>query len=62
MRASAKKEALLYCSFCQKDAETVNKLIGGPGVYICDACVEVCNNILDGEAAPPQPSDGHGNH
>ena len=61
MPASAKREPLLFCSFCRKDSETVNKLIGGPGVYICDACVEVCNNIL-GEAAPPQPSEGHGNH
>ena len=46
---------LLFCSFCRKDSEAVNKLIGGPGVYICDACVAVCNNILDGRAAPVFP-------
>ena len=44
--------ALLFCSFCRKDSETVDKLIGGPGVYICDACVAVCNQILDGRASP----------
>ena len=42
----------LYCSFCRKDDETVEKLIGGPGVYICDACVAICNRILKGKPAP----------
>ena len=55
MPASAKKEPLLSCSFCQRDSETVNKLIGGPGVYICDTCVEVCNQILDGKPSPVFP-------
>ena len=62
MRASIKKKPLLFCSFCRKDSETVDKLIGGPGVYICDACVAVCNKILDGKTASPHPSDCHGNH
>jgi hypothetical protein len=45
----------LYCSFCRKDDKTVDKLIGGPGVYICDACVAICNRILKGRPAPPFP-------
>lgn len=40
---------LLFCSFCRKDQNTVQKLIAGPGVYVCDACVELCNKILDGK-------------
>lgn len=45
--------ARLYCSFCRRDDQTVAKLVGGPGVYICDVCVESCNRVLAGEPAPP---------
>jgi hypothetical protein len=45
----------LYCSFCRKDEHTVEKLIGGPGVYICDACVCLCNKILAGKPVSPFP-------
>jgi len=45
----------LYCSFCRKHEDAVEKLIGGPGVYICDACVAICDRILDGKPAPPFP-------
>ena len=38
------------CSFCDKDSEHVKKLIAGPGVYICDECISLCNAILDEEA------------
>ncbi len=41
----------LYCSFCRRDDKTVEKLIAGPGVYICDACVAACNRILAGKPA-----------
>jgi ATP-dependent Clp protease ATP-binding subunit ClpX len=41
----------LRCSFCGKAETKVAKLLGGPRVYICDACVGVCNKIL--EATPP---------
>ncbi|HOX13939.1 MAG TPA: ClpX C4-type zinc finger protein, partial [Spirochaetales bacterium] len=34
------------CSFCGKSAEFAKRLIAGPGVYICDECVQVCNQIL----------------
>lgn len=39
----------LYCSFCQRPAAEVQKLIAGPGVYICNACVGLCNDILSSE-------------
>jgi len=41
----------LKCSFCGKSQEQVRKLIAGPGVYICDECVELCNEILEEELA-----------
>ena len=40
---------LLKCSFCGKSQEQVRKLIAGPGVYICDECIDLCNEILDEE-------------
>ncbi len=43
---SRKKDKELYCSFCGKHQDEVRKLIAGPGVYICDECVELCNEIL----------------
>ena len=43
----AKKEIpLLQCSFCGKTQDQVQKLIAGPGIYICDECVHLCNEIL----------------
>lgn len=46
----------MRCSFCGKEESAVAKLIAGPGVYICDACVGACVGILDGDKASPQPS------
>src|SRR5881398_189113 len=44
----------LLCSFCGKSQRQVKKLIAGPGVYICDECIDLCNEIIDEElAAPP---------
>ena len=37
---------LLKCSFCGKTQKQVKKLIAGPGVYICDECIELCNEII----------------
>src|SRR5262245_29510489 len=37
----------LYCSFCGKSQHDVRKLIAGPGVYICDECVDLCTDIVD---------------
>jgi ClpX C4-type zinc finger len=51
--ARTKKKSPLYCSFCRKDGDSVEKLIGGPGVYICGGCVDLCNKILAGKPTPP---------
>jgi hypothetical protein len=37
---------VLRCSFCNKEQSDVRKLIAGPGVFICDSCVDVCNDII----------------
>ena len=39
----------LKCSFCGKTQEQVRKLVAGPGVYICDECIELCNEIIEEE-------------
>jgi ATP-dependent Clp protease ATP-binding subunit ClpX len=49
----------LKCSFCGKSQEQVRKLIAGPGVYICDECVELCNEILDEELLDPHGPTSH---
>ena len=45
---------LLKCSFCGKSQKQVKKLIAGPGVYICDECIDLCNEIIEEEF-----SEGH---
>ncbi len=42
-------EKSLHCSFCGKEQDEVKKLIAGPSVYVCDECVELCNDILQEE-------------
>jgi ATP-dependent Clp protease ATP-binding subunit ClpX len=42
----------LLCSFCGKSQRQVKKLIAGPGVYICDECIDLCNEIIDEELTP----------
>ncbi len=52
-------EKLLYCSFCGKSQHEVKKLIAGPSVFICDECIELCNDIIRDEV----PADsGGGRH
>src|ERR1700674_4162281 len=51
-RASEGNEQLL-CSFCGKSQRQVKKLIAGPGVYICDECIDLCNEIIDEELVVP---------
>ena len=60
---------LLKCSFCGKSQKQVKKLIAGPGVYICDECIDLCNEIIEEELAEtndvkldelPKPSEIHG--
>lgn len=43
-----------HCSFCGKSPEHVDLLIAGPGVFICNECVDICNQIISGEI-PPRP-------
>ena len=45
-------EKLLYCSFCGKSQHEVKKLIAGPSVFICDECIDLCNDIIRDEGAP----------
>jgi ATP-dependent Clp protease ATP-binding subunit ClpX len=45
-------EKLLYCSFCGKSQHEVKKLIAGPSVFICDECIDLCNDIIRDENAP----------
>jgi ATP-dependent Clp protease ATP-binding subunit ClpX len=47
----------LLCSFCGKSQRQVKKLIAGPGVYICDECIDLCNEIIDEELTPPASFD-----
>jgi hypothetical protein len=54
-------EKVLYCSFCGKSQHEVKKLIAGPSVFICDECIELCNDIIRDEvpadtAGPRRPS------
>src|SRR5437879_11181557 len=55
-RASEGNEQLL-CSFCGKSQRQVKKLIAGPGVYICDECIDLCNEIIDEELTAPSTLD-----
>ena len=47
----------LLCSFCGKSQRQVKKLIAGPGVYICDECIDLCNEIIDEELTGPAAFD-----
>lgn len=49
---SGKKDETVVCSFCGKSQDEVMQLIAGPGVYICDECIEVCYTLLEGEHDP----------
>ena len=51
VRKKSGSEKLLYCSFCGKSQHEVKKLIAGPSVFICDRCIELCNDIIRDEIA-----------
>ena len=55
---SGDDDKLLYCSFCGKSQHEVRKLIAGPSVYVCDECVELCNEIIR-EEIDEQKLDGN---
>ena len=54
---SGETNKILYCSFCGKSQHEVRKLIAGPSVYICDECVELCNDIIREELAESGASE-----
>ncbi len=53
-KKGASSEKVLYCSFCGKSQHEVKKLIAGPSVFICDECIELCNDIIRDEV----PAEG----
>ena len=50
-RYNSEERGQLKCSFCGKTQDQVRKLVAGPGVYICDECIELCNEIIEEELA-----------
>lgn len=50
---ATKEEVIASCSFCLKPNDEVKKLVAGPGVYICDECVELCGQIIGSPPAVP---------
>ena len=51
---------LLFCSFCGKNQNEVRRLIAGPSVYICDECVDLCNDIITEESQAPDEQEASG--
>ena len=60
MSDKASGDKLLYCSFCGKSQHEVRKLMAGPSVFICDECVELCNDIIREEIQQAQSQKGNG--
>ena len=58
---NSESDRLLYCSFCGKSQHEVRKLIAGPSVFICDECVELCNDIIR-EEIQEKSATGAGNN
>ncbi len=55
-RNSEKGKGTLVCSFCNRTQEEVRKLIAGPSVYICDECIDLCNDIIAEEVESREPN------
>jgi ATP-dependent Clp protease ATP-binding subunit ClpX len=55
--SKSKSDKLLYCSFCGKSQHEVRKLIAGPSVFVCDECVELCNDIIREESEELEDQD-----
>ena len=51
-KGTSSSEKTLYCSFCGKSQHEVKKLIAGPSVFICDECIDLCNDIIRDEVTP----------
>ncbi|MCF8167652.1 MAG: ATP-dependent Clp protease ATP-binding subunit ClpX, partial [Rhodoferax sp.] len=60
-KKGSSSEKTLYCSFCGKSQHEVKKLIAGPSVFVCDECIDLCNEIIRDEVPPGVPAkDGRG--
>ncbi len=60
-KKTAGNDKTLYCSFCGKSQHEVKKLIAGPSVFVCDECIELCNEIIRDELPPTKDArDGKG--
>src|SRR5512142_1948699 len=62
MTADTSSTVIACCSFCLKPSTEVATLIGGPGVYICDECVELCNEIIREQPLPADQRLGPAEH
>lgn len=51
------KDKVLHCSFCNKPQHEVEKLIAGPNAYICNECVSLCNEVLEGQSDSKERKD-----
>ncbi len=56
---NSEENKLIHCSFCRKSQKEVRKLIAGPSIFICNECVDLCNEILRDELDHTPPTDGH---
>ena len=54
------KDKSLFCSFCGKNQHEVKKLIAGPSVFICDECIDLCNDIIKEELSEASVSEDEG--
>jgi ATP-dependent Clp protease ATP-binding subunit ClpX len=59
-RKGSPSEKTLYCSFCGKSQHEVKKLIAGPSVFICDECIDLCNDIIRDEVLPEAEREARG--
>ncbi|MFM7330374.1 MAG: ATP-dependent Clp protease ATP-binding subunit ClpX [Brachymonas sp.] len=59
-KGTSSSEKTLYCSFCGKSQHEVKKLIAGPSVFICDECIDLCNDIIRDEVTPELDKEAKG--
>ncbi|NJM44623.1 MAG: ATP-dependent Clp protease ATP-binding subunit ClpX, partial [Brachymonas sp.] len=59
-KGNTSSEKTLYCSFCGKSQHEVKKLIAGPSVFICDECIDLCNDIIRDEVTPEADKEARG--
>jgi ATP-dependent Clp protease ATP-binding subunit ClpX len=55
------KDKLMICSFCGKNQHEVKKLIAGPSVFICNECIDLCNNIIQEKSSETEETNNQNN-